>query len=58
MEFKGLGISLLSVCLIFHPQPHLAHSLYAGLPVTVGWSAEAMVVTATASITMRLGRAG
>jgi len=50
-----LGVPLLATSLIFHQQPHVAHTLFAGMPVLVGWSAEAMVVTATASTMMLHG---
>jgi hypothetical protein len=49
ITFKSLVIPVLGASLILHNQPHTAHSLYAGAPTTGGGSAEAMVITATAS---------
>ena len=49
-----LVVPLLAASLIFHPQPHAAHTLFTGMPVMVGWSAEAVSFTATASTTMLL----
>jgi hypothetical protein len=54
MKIKLLGVPLLGASLIFHPQPHLAHTEFAGPPLMVGWSAVAMSVTATASTTQKM----
>jgi len=48
MTIKVL-VPFLGASLIFHQQQHLAHTLFAGPPLMVSWSAQAMSVTATAS---------
>jgi hypothetical protein len=50
-----LGVPLLATSLILHPQSRTAHSQFSGVPLLVGWSAEAMAVTATASTIMLHG---
>ena len=52
MELKAIGVPLLAASLIFHPQLHTAHTPFTGVPRMVGWSAETVSITATASTTM------